>query len=212
MKNSRLTTRRLISVFTLGILATLVSAAVPAAAAKVVSQAQEKKILKDPGTALLGTATGDITVVEYFDYNCPYCRKLAPSIHELVDVDRHVNVVFKEWPIFGGVSLYAARCALAAQWQGKYLAAHDALISAPRLAQTTEVDETLRNAGIDMKELNASLAAHSEQIAAILARNDAEAHSLGIRGTPGLLVGRDVSTGIGDLTGLQAAVTDARRL
>jgi protein-disulfide isomerase len=136
---------------------------------------------------------------------------LAPSIHALIDKDQKVAVVFKEWPIFGGISVYAARSALASQWQGKYLTAHDALISAPRLSQEAEVDETLQKAGISVAELRRTLMAHGAQIDAILARNNAEAHSLGMRGTPGLLVGRDVSTGIGDLAGLQIAVAEARR-
>jgi protein-disulfide isomerase len=85
------------------------------------------------------------------------------------------------------------------------------LIRAPRLSQAAEVDEALQSAGIDLPELKKTLAAHGAQIDAILARNDAEAHSLGMRGTPGLLVGRDVSTGIGDLAALQIAVAEARR-
>jgi len=158
-----------------------------------------------------GAANPDVTVVEYFDYNCPYCRKLAPSIHALVKNDHKVAVVFKEWPIFGGISVYAARSALASQWQGKYLTAHDALIGAPRLSQAADVDKALQNAGINLAELKRTLAAYGAQIDAILAHNNAEAHSLGMRGTPGLLVGRDVSTSIGDLAALQIAVAEARR-
>jgi protein-disulfide isomerase len=82
-------------------------------------------------------------------------------------------------------------------------------MSAPRLSQALQVDETLRKAGIDMAQLKRDLDVHGAQIDAILTRNDTEAHALGMRGTPGLLVGRAVSTGIGDLAGLQAAVADA---
>lgn len=195
-----------------GILSGFASTSLFAITASVISPEKQKSILSNPGTAVLGTSDGDITVVEYFDYNCPYCRKLAPNIHELVGDDKKVNVIFKEWPIFGGISIYAARSALAAQWQGKYLAAHDALIGAPRLSQAAEVDATLRNAGIDMAELQKTLAVRGAEIDAILARNDAEAHSLGIRGTPGLLVGRNVATGIGDLATLKKAVAQARGL
>jgi protein-disulfide isomerase len=182
-----------------------------AATAVVIPVEQQRSILKESGTAVLGAENPEVTVVEYFDYNCPYCRKLAPAIHALVKNDQRVAVVFKEWPIFGGISVYAARSALASQWQGRYLTAHDALIGAPRLSRTVEVDEALQNAGINLPELKKTLAAHGAQIDAILARNNAEAHSLGMRGTPGLLVGRDVSTGIGDLAGLQIAVAEARR-
>jgi protein-disulfide isomerase len=210
MKNSALPFARFASLIAVGTIATLVCGGALAATAVVISAEQQKLILKDPGTAMLGVENPEVTVVEYFDYNCPYCRKLAPSIHALVDNDHKVAVVFKDWPIFGGISLYAARSALASQWQGKYLAAHEALISAPRLSQETEVDETLQKAGINVLELKRTLATHGAQIDALLARNNSEAHSLGMRGTPGLLVGRDVSTAIGDLAALQVAVAEAR--
>jgi protein-disulfide isomerase len=193
-----------------GMMAILVFNGALAETAVVIPVEQERLILKDPGTAVLGVENPEVTVVEYFDYNCPYCRKLAPSIHALVDNDHKVAVVFKEWPIFGGISVYAARSALASQWQGKYLRAHDALISAPRLSQEAEVDETLQKAGINVLELKRTLATHGTEIDTILARNASEAHSLGMRGTPGLLVGRNVSTGIGDLAGLRIAVAEAR--
>src|SRR5271170_6627190 len=131
MKNSALPVTRIASLFAIGTIAILVSSGALAATTVVISPEQQKLILKDPGTAVLGSQNPDVTVVEYFDYNCPFCRKLAPSIHALVDKDHKVAVLFKEWPIFGGISVYAARSALASQWQGKYLAAHDALISAP---------------------------------------------------------------------------------
>jgi protein-disulfide isomerase len=211
MKKSALPFTLFVSLFAVGTIATLALSDTLAATAVVIPVEQQRLILKDSGTAVLGVANPEVTVVEYFDYNCPYCRKLAPSIHDLVNNDHKVAVVFKEWPIFGGISVYAARSALASQWQGKYLTAHDALIRAPRLSQAAEVDETLQSAGINLPELKKTLAAHGAQIDAILARNNAEAHSLGMRGTPGLLVGRDVSTGIGDLAALQMAVAEARR-
>lgn len=207
MKNSIFAFAPVLSMIAMGSMATLALATTTA----VIPVEQQRQILKDPGTALLGAAGPEVTVVEYFDYNCPYCRKLAPNIHTLVDKDHTVAVVFKEWPIFGGVSVYAARSALASQWQGKYLAAHDALISAPRLSQETDVDDTLQKAGINILELKKALAAHGAQIDAILARNSSEARSLGMRGTPGLLVGRDVTSNIGDLAALENAISDARR-
>jgi protein-disulfide isomerase len=210
MKHSALQVDRFASMFAIGTIAILLHSGALAATAVIIPVEQQRLIVKDPGTALLGNENPDVSVVEYFDYNCPYCRKLAPSIHALVDKDHKVAVVFKEWPIFGGISVYAARSALASQWQGKYLTAHDALISAPRLSQEAEVDETLQKAGINVVELKRTLATHGAQIDAILARNNAEAHSLGMRGTPGLLVGRDVCTDIGDLSALQIAVAEAR--
>jgi protein-disulfide isomerase len=109
------------------------------------------------------------------------------------------------------VSIYAAQSALAATYQSKYLQAHDALISAPRLAEETQVDAALRGAGIDMDRLKKDLAAHGASINALLMRNDAEARGLGMRGTPGVLIGRQRVSNLSDLAGLQAAVAASRR-
>jgi protein-disulfide isomerase len=177
----------------------------------LVTAAGQKQMLADPGSPILGSPRANITVVEYFDYNCSYCRKLAPAFATLVGKDRDVAVLYKEWPIFGGVSTYAARAALAAQWQGKYLQAHDALISAPRLAEEAQVDITLQKAGIDMMRLKADLATHGAAIDQLLNRNQIEANALNLRGTPGIVVGRYVVSNIGDLQGLETAVDHARK-
>lgn len=177
----------------------------------LITLAGQKQMLNDPGSPVLGAARANITVVEYFDYNCSYCRKLAPAFGELVAKDRGVAVLYKEWPIFHGVSTYAARLALATQWQGKYIQAHDALISAPRLAQEAQVDDTLRQAGIDMTRLKADLAAHGGAIDEILKRNELEANALNLRGTPGIIVGRYVVSDVDSLESLQSAVNHARK-
>lgn len=209
MKSSAGSVAQWAYLISLGAVSTLVFSVGVAATTATIALAQQKMILQDPGTPVLGAAHPDVVVVEYFDYNCPYCRKLAPSIQALVDNNPRVAVLFKEWPIFGGISVYAARSALAAQWQGKYLAAHNALIRAPRLSQEPEVDDALQKAGVNIAELKRTLAIRGAQIDALLSRNSSEARSLGMQGTPGLLVGRNVSTGIGDLAALQTAVAAA---
>jgi protein-disulfide isomerase len=171
----------------------------------------QRAILSHPGTPVLGSARAEITVVEYFDYNCPFCRKLAPTFRAFTEADRTAAVIYKEWPIFGGVSVYAARSALAANYQGKYLQAHDALISATRLAENDQVDEVLRSVGIDMPQLKKDARNHGASIDALLERNDTEARSLGLRGTPGVLVDRTLVSGISNLTDLRTAVSEVRR-
>jgi protein-disulfide isomerase len=116
----------------------------------MISLETQKRIIDAPGVSVLGATSPDVVVVEYFDFNCPFCRKLAPSFLSFLKSDPKVAVVFNDWPIFGGASVYAARCALAAQWQGQHEKAHDALISAPRLSQNEQVDETLLQEGIDI--------------------------------------------------------------
>ena len=176
-----------------------------------ISAEVQKHLLHEPGVPLLGSTAANVTIVEYFDYNCPFCRALAPAFRPLIQSDSAAAVLYKEWPIFGGVSIDAARAALAANYQGKYLQAHDALISAPRLTESSQVDEVLRSAGIDMARLKQDLAAHRASIVALLMRNDAEARALGMRGTPGVLVGRRQVSDLSDLAGLRAAVAASRR-
>jgi protein-disulfide isomerase len=178
--------------------------------ASLITAAAEKRILNAPGVPILGSAEADVTVVEYFDYNCPFCRALAPVFRPFVAQDRAAAVLYKEWPIFGGVSIYAAQAALAANYQGRYLQAHDALIGAPRLEENSQVDAALQRAGIDMAQLKKDLVAHQASIDKLLMRNDTEARGLGFRGTPGVLVGRRKASGISDLAALQSAVALSR--
>jgi len=176
----------------------------------LISLEAQKRIIDAPGVPVFGATSPDVVVVEYFDFNCPFCRKLAPSFQALLKSDPKVAVVFKDWPIFGGVSVYAARCALAAQWQGLYGKAHDALITAPRLSQNEQVDEALRRAGIDISRIHRDLNQHGAEIESLLTRNSNEARALGIRGTPGILVGGQTVSNVADLADLQAAVSNAR--
>lgn len=187
-------------------LPTLVSAQPPS----LIAAETQRRILNEPGVPILGSANADVTVVEYFDYNCPFCKALAPVFHPFIDQDHAAAVVYKEWPIFGGVSIYAAQAALAADYQGKYLQAHDALMSAPRLGENSQVDVALGNAGIDLAQQKKDLVAHRASIDSLLMRNDIEARSLGLRGTPGILVGRRIVSSISDLRALQAAVALSR--
>ena len=175
-----------------------------------ISPSEQKELLKDTAGLSAGATNADVTIVEYFDYNCPGCRILAPNLTSLIADDHRVAVVYKEWPVFGGVSVYAAKEALAATWQGKYVVAHEALISGPRITSPEQVDAELRSAGIDGRQLAKDLAAHAEQINALLARNDTEARATGVRGTPGIVIERTVLPGSVDLAGLRQLVAAAR--
>ncbi|HEY2465663.1 MAG TPA: DsbA family protein [Steroidobacteraceae bacterium] len=168
-------------------------------------------ILRNPGTPAAGATDADVTLVEYFDYNCPFCKKLSPALQGLLKADARVALVYKDWPILGDVSGYAARLALAAGRQGKYLLAHDKLMAATRLASNAQVDSLLRDAGLNMVQLKADAISHAAEINALLQRNDTEVRALGIRGTPGLLVGRHIINGVYDVAGLEQAVVIARR-
>lgn len=177
-----------------------------------ISVAGEQSIHAKPRIEITHSRHPDVIVVEYFDYNCPFCKKMTPALTQLLAVDRKIALIYKDWPILGDTSVYAARCALAAQWQGKYLQAHDALLSGPRLSQNDQVESILRDAGIDVEKLKRDLDSHSQDITAILARNDAEADALGLKGTPAILVGRLLLPGVADLNFLKKMVAEARTL
>ncbi len=170
-----------------------------------------KQMLANPGTDPVGARKPDVIIVEYFDYNCAYCKKLVPALQALLSQDPKVAVLYKDWPILGAVSVYAASSALAAGWQGKYLAVHDALLSGPRLAQNDQVDAILQRAGVNMDALKKDRTSHAKEIAALLARNDMEAHALTLEGTPGLVVGRLLVPGIADVSVLKQLVADSRQ-
>jgi protein-disulfide isomerase len=158
-----------------------------------------------------GASQPDVIIVEYLDYNCPYCRETAPELRQLLRADHGVQILFKEWPILGDGSIYAARSALAANWQGKFLVAHDALIGAKRdLDGPSAVDAILRAAGLDLVLLAADRRSHAAQIDALLARSTAESRALGLQGTPVFLVGRQLVVSSMTLSQLQNLVAKAR--
>lgn len=196
------------------LLAALAVGVAPAAHAQLMAmdEAGRAEILSDPATPFAGRAGADVTVVEYLDFNCPYCRKVAVTLGQLMAADPKVRILYKDFPIFGGVSVYAARAALAAQWQGRYLAAHDILIDSPaRLASETQVRDRLVLAGVDLARLDHDLTAHKSAIDAILGRNAEEARALGFTGTPGLVVGLFVVPGAVSLDNLRALATASRQ-
>src|SRR6201991_3809026 len=110
----------------------------------------EVLVLRDPDVPVIGNPNGDISIVEWFDYNCPYCRKLAPELRQVVQDDGKVRLVLKDWPILGPVSKVAARMALAARYQNKFEAAHEAMISVNSRITESRIAELLSGAGLDM--------------------------------------------------------------
>jgi len=169
-----------------------------------------KAILDQPEVAMAGARHPDVTMVEYFDYNCGYCKKLIPILRVLLAEDPKLAIVYKDWPIFGGSSVYAARCAVAAQWQGKYLIAHDALMKASRVSEDAQVDAILGGVGVDVVRLQRDLKTYASKIAAILLRNDSEAKALELQGTPGIMIGRQLMPGGAELPVFRQLIAAAR--
>ncbi|MBI1203382.1 MAG: thioredoxin domain-containing protein [Rhodopseudomonas sp.] len=168
-------------------------------------------ITRDPHIPVMGNPNGDLTIVEYFDYRCPYCKKVNPVLNKVVKDDGHIRLVFKDWPIFGGVSIYAARLALATKYQNKYGEAHDALISATGALTEAGVQEILTKAGIDLARAQRDLATHSKDIDALLARNHQQAQVLEFQGTPAFIIGKYRVPGALDEKNFKLAIADSRK-
>jgi protein-disulfide isomerase len=146
--------------------------------------------LNDPGSPVGWNTAGDVTIVEFFDYQCPYCKAVVPSLEKLKKADSGVRYVYKEWPFLGAVSEKAARAALASAKQNRYQQFHEALISFPgRLKEA------------DMK---------APEITAALARTKDLAGTLGITGTPAFVVGGKLIPGAASLEKLQSMIKSAR--
>ncbi|MFG1392586.1 DsbA family protein [Xanthobacter agilis] len=168
-------------------------------------------ILRDPDAPMAGNLDGDVTIVAFFDYNCPFCKKATPDLVRVVKEDGRIRVVYKDWPILTEASVYGAQLALAAKYQGKYDAVHDALMAIPgRKIPKEQMLEAVKGSGVDMDRLNLDLALHGPQIATLLKRNNAQAESIGLQGTPAYLVGPLLASTL-DYASFKRAIAEARR-
>ena len=157
-------------------------AAMPTLAQAQGREPSEAAVLHDPDIAVAGNPDGDIAIVEWFDYQCPYCRKMEPELRQVVQDDGKVRLLLKDWPILGPVSVVAARMALACKYQDKYVQAHDALMGVNSKLTEGRIGELMRDAGIDLDRAKSDLAANAKAIDAILARNNKQAEALGFQG------------------------------
>ena len=171
----------------------------------------EALVLRDPEIPVAGNADGDVTIVEYFDYQCPYCRKVDPDLRQLVHDDGKIRLVQKDWPVLGEVSVIAARLALACKYQDKYIQAHEALIGVSSKLTEPRIRELLAGAGIDVDRATADLATNAKAIDAILARNNDQATAFGFNGTPSFIVGKFRVPGVLTVAQFQLAIADARK-
>ena len=166
-------------------------------------------LTRAPGDPVAGNPAGDVTVVEFYDVRCPYCRRMLPVVAELLRRDPGVRFVYKDFPILGPASTLAARALLAAHKQGGYLKMHTALMTgAPALDQDGLRAATGR-AGLDWERLQRDM--NDPEIAARIAANLALGKRLEIQGTPAYIIGDQVLPGAVEVADLLAAVAVARR-
>jgi protein-disulfide isomerase len=171
--------------------------------------AKKRELEQDPASPVLGNPKGDVTLVEFFDYRCPYCKQVSPTLQALAAEDKQLRIVMKELPILGKDSLTAARAALAAERQGKYAAFHHALMGLKGQLSEDAVLKTAAAVGLDLDRLEADKG--RPEIEAQIRATYELAQALGIRGTPAFVVGGELIAGAVDLATLRRKIAGARK-
>jgi protein-disulfide isomerase len=193
------------------VLAALSVAVVMPAAPALAQDISVDAILNDPQAPVGGNPKGDVTIVAFLDYNCPFCKKSAPDLEKLVKTDGRIRLVYKDWPILTSASIHGAQLALAAKRQGKYEQVHHALMGIPGMRISKEkMTEAVQKSGVDMERLNADLKQHGTEIQGLIQRNLDQADALGLTGTPVYLIGPFKASGALDYEQFRKAVADAR--
>lgn len=167
------------------------------------------KLFNDPASPVAGNPKGDVTLVEFFDYQCGYCKSVQADVQKLIKDDGKLKFVFKEFPILGPASVVAAKAALASRAQGKYEAYHNALMANRGQLDEATILKIAASVGLDTERLKKDMDAPEVQQA--LGANLALAEQLGIRGTPGFVVGDRIVPGAIKLDDMKKLVSEARK-
>jgi protein-disulfide isomerase len=168
------------------------------------------RLFENPLAPRVTPRAADVTVVEFFDYNCPYCKAMHPVIMKVLASDRKVRVVYRDWPVLGPVSVSAAKAAIAAQYQGRHDAFHAALFAAPGRLNDDAIRAAAVRAKVDWARLERDRAAHAPEIEALIRETWEGAQRLGLQGTPVMLVGRHMLAGALTEQQLRDAIAQAR--
>ena len=170
---------------------------------------KRKELLEDPSAPTGGNPKGDVTLVEFFDYRCPYCKQMEPTVEALLKQDPNLRIVYKEWPILGPPSVFAAHVAFAAFKQGKYKQFHEAMMAAKGEITEDVVLKIAAGASLDIARIKIDMTA--PEIDQAIKRNYALADALGIRGTPAFVIGDSLIPGAVDLETLKQKIGLARK-
>jgi protein-disulfide isomerase len=172
--------------------------------------ANAAQLFSSPRQVTLGDPQGDVTLVEFFDYNCGFCKRALPDTLALIKDDPHLKVVLKEFPILGPGSSEAARVAIAVRMQdpGKYLAFHQELLGSPGPASKEKALAAAKDQNLDIERIEKDMA--SDEVGATLSEDMKLASALGFSGTPSYVVGNDVVIGAVGLPALMDHVEKVR--
>ncbi len=168
----------------------------------------QQELLNDPDSPVSGNPAGDVTVVEFFDYRCGYCKRAASALTQLQQNDSGIRVVYKDFPILGETSELAAKAALASHLQGKHQAFHEALLAIKDDLTKEQLFRVANATGLDAERLDRDI--NRPEWQPIIDRNRTLAKKLGISGTPAFVVGTELVPGALDLKMLEDLVAQKR--
>jgi protein-disulfide isomerase len=171
--------------------------------------AYSNELLHDLDTPTAGNKKGSVSVVEFFDYRCPHCKSVAPTIKKILAGDSGIKLIYKEFPILGKESLIASQAAIAAHAQGQYVPFHDALMASSEPLSLPVVLRIAREVGLDVARLQEDM--NRPEIEDVIRQNYALAQSLGVTGTPAFVIGAEVIPGAIDYSRFKALVAGARQ-
>jgi len=179
-----------------------------AASAKRVLETRREELERDPNAPVLGNPEGDVTIVEFFDYNCPYCKRVSGDVKRVIETDDEVRLVYREWPILGPGSVFAARAALASRKQDKYEEMHWALMGQEGRVTEQSTIAAAERLGLDVEQLRRDM--EDEEIDQHIARSHELTRALGFSGTPSFVIGDQVVPGLIPYRQIQSFVAAAR--
>lgn len=179
-----------------------------AVALKAISQ-NRAELFSDPESPTAGSANGDVVIVDFNDYQCPYCKRAHQALKSVVAADGKIKVVFKDLPILGEPSRIAALAALASVKQGKHLAFHNALMEFSGKLDRDRILEIAAAVGLDVALLEKDM--ENPKFKQLIDRNMALAGALGVRGTPAFVIGDQFVPGAIDADALKQLIADARK-
>lgn len=168
---------------------------------------RQQDLLNDPSSPVSGNPDGEVTLVEFFDYRCGFCKRAAGAVTQIQKDDPRVRVVYKDFPILGEPSELAAKAALAANLQGKHQVFHEAALASKNEMTKAELLRIAGELGLDAARLETDMANPEWQ--SVIERNRALARDLGITGTPGFIVGTELVPGALDVKGLKELIARA---
>lgn len=168
-----------------------------------------KEIKNKNDLPMAGNPKGDVTIVEFFDYNCGYCRQALEELNTVLKDDKNVKVIFMDMPILGPASLEATKWSLAAHNQGKYFEYHSAILNHNGQKDEASLEKLAKKVGLDVKQLKKDK--DSKEVQETIDQNLAQANTMGIRGTPGFIIAGQIYPGFVEAEQIKEFLADARK-